>query len=404
MDHQLIRDIKTALAWSRPSSTPSRFLRGTLPDSGICPRVLTPTRFLDLIMRRSLVSPQMRCFQNESELHPNSLLQMNTTRRGQVTPMVDMRRLAGLLQSGCTLVLDAVNHFDPTLEVACRAFQWWLRAPVQANVYLTTGDAAGFSLHWDDHDVIVLQLAGDKEWEVRGPSRRAPMYRDAAPNTEPPKDIVWSGTVNTGDVLYIPRGHWHRASRTSRGDGFSLHATFGFTRRTGVDWLAWLADQSRREEVFREDLNQRGEDPKEHQNDGEKIIVAASRLLTSHPPAHYLESVAHATSAGRYVSTAGIFGPPSAVVCVTDFPPQIETQGDTVAVATAEKRIVFTRKALPALGLLLSGNPVCLDYVSSAAGIDGARLGEILVREGICAELTPELFSGYTGLTTDGKL
>ncbi|WP_250284633.1 cupin domain-containing protein, partial [Frankia sp. CiP1_Cm_nod2] len=306
-------------------------------------------------------------------------------------------------QSGCTLVLDAVNHFDSTLEVACRAFQWWLRTPVQVNVYLTTGDAAGFSLHWDDHDVIVVQLAGDKEWEVRGPSRRAPMYRDAAPNVGPPEDVAWSGAVKAGDVLHIPRGHWHRASRTGKGDGFSLHATFGFTKRTGVDWLAWLVDQSRKEQVFREDLNQSGEGQKERLNEDEALINAASSLLTSHPPAQYLASVAHATSPGRHVSTVGIFGPLSAVVCVTDFPPRIEIQGDTVTVATAEKRIIFTRKAMPAIKLLLSGNPVRLNYVSSETGVDGERLGEVLVREGICAELTPELSSGYIGPTTDDK-
>nr|WP_284346973.1 cupin domain-containing protein [Frankia sp. Cppng1_Ct_nod] len=307
------------------------------------------------------------------------------------------------MQSGCTVVLDAVNHFDSTLEVACRAFQWWLRAPVQANAYLTTGDAAGFSLHWDDHDVIVVQLAGDKDWEIRGPSRSSPMYRDAAPNVEPPEEIVWSGVVKSGDVLHIPRGHWHRANRAGRSDGFSLHATFGFTNRTGVDWLAWLADQSRREEVFREDLNRQENDQNEHQREHETLIIAASRLLTSYPPAHYVASVAHATSPGRHVSTAGVFGPPSAVVCVTDFPPRIEARGDTATVTTTEKRIIFTRKAVSALELLLSGDPVRLDYVSSEAGVDGERLGEILVREGICAELTPELFSGYIGLTTDDK-
>ncbi|WP_370652673.1 JmjC domain-containing protein [Frankia sp. Cj5] len=403
MDHQLIRDVKTALAWSGPSSTPSRFLRGTLPNPELCPRLITPTGFLDLIMRRSLVSPQIRCFQDESELHPNSLLQLNRTRRGQVTPMVDMRRLAQLMQSGCTVVLDAVNHFDSTLEVACRAFQWWLRAPVQVNIYLTTGDAAGFSLHWDDHDVIVVQLAGEKEWEIRGPSRSAPMYRDAAPNVEPPQDIMWSGAAMAGDVLHIPRGHWHRASRTGKGDGFSLHATFGFTKRTGVDWLAWLADQARREQVFREDLNQPGEDRKERHSEDNALLDAASRLLTSYPPTNYSASATHAASPGRHVSTAGIFGPLSAVVCVTDFPPRIETRGDTATVATADKRITFTRKATPALKLLLSGNPVRLDYVSSDTGVDGEHLGEVLVREGICAELTMELFSGYIGLTTDDK-
>lgn len=78
-----------------------------------------------------------------------------------------------------------------------------LSAP-QVNTYLTTNDAAGFNLHWDDHDVIIVQLGGEKSWEVRGLSRPAPMYRDAERNDEPSEEIVWSGTLTAGDVMHIP--------------------------------------------------------------------------------------------------------------------------------------------------------------------------------------------------------
>ncbi|MGH3620375.1 MAG: JmjC domain-containing protein [Sciscionella sp.] len=140
--------------------------------------------------------------------------------------------------------MDQSNAYDPTMEVACRALQWWSRETVQVNIYLTTGDAAGFDLHWDDHDVIIVQLAGEKTWEVRGLSRPVPMFRDAVPNYEPSEEIVWAGVMNTGDMMHIPRGYWHQATRQDRGDGFSLHVTFGFHKQTGVNWLTWLADQA----------------------------------------------------------------------------------------------------------------------------------------------------------------
>ncbi len=56
--------------------------------------------------------------------------------------------------------------------------------------------------------------------------------------------------------MHIPRGWWHQATRTGQGSGFSLHATFGLTRRTGIDWLTWIADQARADELFRHDLDQ----------------------------------------------------------------------------------------------------------------------------------------------------
>jgi hypothetical protein len=40
--------------------------------------------------------------------------------------------------------------------------QWWARELGQVNAFLTTGEAAAFRLHWDDHDVVIVQVAGEK--------------------------------------------------------------------------------------------------------------------------------------------------------------------------------------------------------------------------------------------------
>jgi hypothetical protein len=213
MEHRLITAMEAALGWKDSSPLGGDFARGSIDDPALPERILTPNRLLDLAMRRSLSNPQVRCFQNGEELHPNAYLTDEVTLRGQSLRMVDTHRLGILLRQGATLVLDQVNTFDPTMEVTCRALQWWSRERVQVNAYLTTNDASGFRLHWDDHDVLIVQLAGEKQWEVRGPSRTAPLYRDADRNDRPSNDIVWAGTMRTGDVMHIPRGYWHQATR-----------------------------------------------------------------------------------------------------------------------------------------------------------------------------------------------
>ncbi|MEU3684550.1 cupin domain-containing protein [Streptomyces sp. H23] len=394
MEHRLIDAIETALGWSGAEGLGKAFARGSVDDYELVSRLMNPNRLLDIAMRRSLNRPQLRCFQSGEEVHPAIYYTDSVSPRGQSIPMVNMRSLGRLLREGATLILDQANVFDPTMEVACRALQWWSHERVQVNAYLTTNDAAGFPLHWDDHDVVIVQLAGEKQWEVRTTSRVAPMYRDADPNDIPSDEVVWSGLLKTGDIMHIPRGHWHQATRTGSGSGKSLHVTFGITQRTGASWLAWLADWCREREIFRHDLDRR------NGPDSESLALAVTTLAGERSPADFLSVYEQETTLPRHVPYLGILGPLGGVVCTTHFPPRILENGGTVDVLAAGKKLTFTAKALPALRVLLSGRPVLLDRAVAIVGAESAELADILVEEELCAVLTPELSSGYTGLVT----
>ncbi|MYR36714.1 cupin [Streptomyces sp. SID4944] len=392
MEHRLIGAIERALEWNGPEEIGKSFAHGNMEDPALVSRVLTPNRLLDITMRRSLERPQFRCFQKGDEVHPAVYYTDSVSPRGQSIPMVNMRSLGRLLDEGATLILDQANVFDPTMEVACRALQWWSHERVQVNAYLTTNEAAGFPLHWDDHDVVIVQLAGEKEWEVRGASRPVPMYRDADPNTTPTDEIVWAGVMRTGDVMHIPRGHWHQATRTASGSGRSLHVTFGITKRTGASWLAWLGDWCREQEIFRRDLD------RQDRTGAMDLAEAAARLIDERPPADYLTAYEQATALPRHVPYLDILAPLDAVVCTTHFPPRIHENRETVTVVASGKRLTLAAEAAPALRLLLSGRPVPLERAAGLVGVEVAEVAEILVKEELCAVLTSELSSGYTGL------
>lgn len=400
MDHYLVRSIEQALGWTGAGALGDKFARGHVADPEFGARLLTPQKLLDVIMRRSLAPPQLRCFQNGSELHPDAYLTQQVTRRGQTIPIANMDRLSQLLKAGCTVVLDALDSFDPTMEVACRALQWWTREATQVNTYLTTSNADGFSLHWDDHDVVIVQVAGEKSWEVRGSSRPAPMYRDAEPNDEPSAEIVWKGTMRAGDVMHIPRGYWHQATRSDLGEGFSLHMTFGFVMRTGVDWLSWVADRSRRDVLFRQDLVRGAGDESSRQRQG--LVGGTFQLLADHSVEQFLAARERERQPPRHVATCGVFGAPEAIVCVADFPPHVERVEDVVHVVAAGKRVTFAKRAEPALTMLLSGRPVELAKVTADTGVDAGVLAATLIKEGVCAEMTEALSSAFTGLVPTG--
>ncbi|MFJ4680910.1 JmjC domain-containing protein [Kitasatospora sp. NPDC088783] len=394
MEHRLVTAIETALSWNSSEPIGTGFALGRIEDDSLLSRILTPNKLLDIAMRRSLNRPQFRAFQKGEEVHPAVYFTDTVSPRGQSVPMTNMHRLGDLLRDGATLIMDQVNVFDPTMEATCRALQWWAHERVQVNAYLTTNDSSGFPLHWDDHDVIIVQLSGEKDWEVRDTSRTAPMYRDADPNNTPSDIVIFNGTLRAGDVMHIPRGHWHQATRTGSGTGHSLHATFGITKRTGASWMAWLADWCREQEIFRHDLDRAG-------SGSGALVEAATRLVGRRGPEDFLTAYEQRTTPGRHVPFLGIFGPLDTVVCTAHFPPGITERGNAVQVTAAGKRLTFAAKALPALRLLLSGRPVPLAQAAATAGDEIHEVAEILIKEELCAPLTDELSSGYTGLVTD---
>lgn len=392
MEHRLVTAMEKALGWDGPGSVGTAFARGSLDDPELLTRLMTPYRLLETIQRRHLSSPQVRCYAQGQEIHPSGYLSTAVNRRRQAVEQADMAALGSILNNGGTVVLDSVDTFDPTLEVVCRALGWWSRELVSVNCYLAVGETPGFHLHWDDHDVIAVQISGEKSWEVREPSRPVPMYRDAEQNLEPSEDVVWAGTMSAGDVMHVPRGWWHTATRVGSGNrGHSLHATFGITKRTGVTWANYLSDVARAHEVFRTDV-----ESDQGPVADERLVAELVGLVVANPPSDYLAQLRSKTPPQRHMPFVAAFGALSDlhVVAVTEFPPDIVATGSAVRVTAGGKRLTFHPRAERALRLLLSGHPV---HLGAETG-DLAAVAAHLIEEGLCAPLTEGLSSGYTGL------
>lgn len=177
--------------------------------------------------------------------------QINRRKSGQPIPRLDAAGLTHELREGATLVLDAVDELHPPIRLLAESLERVFRVRVQVNAYAGWRTSHGFDLHWDDHDVFVLQIAGRKEWKVYGMTRKYPLARDVEPTVEPPSEVLWEGLLQAGDLLYIPRGWWHVATPL---DEPTLHLTVGVNNLTGADLLSWFADRMRAVEDVRRDL------------------------------------------------------------------------------------------------------------------------------------------------------
>ncbi|CAH0189553.1 cupin domain-containing protein [Roseomonas sp. CECT 9278] len=141
---------------------------------------------------------------------------------------VDLPRLLARHDDGASLVVSQFHEVHPPLARFCRGLEKAFLHGVQANIYLTPPGAQGFRVHFDTHDVLVLQVSGRKAWRVwdaipyAAPTRHTPWHNNAAPEGEPHALLM-----APGDALYLPRGVLHEAM-VQDGAEPSLHVTVGF--------------------------------------------------------------------------------------------------------------------------------------------------------------------------------
>jgi len=175
--------------------------------------------------------------------------------RGLDAYALNLEALYAQLREGATLVLDAVDEANPGLARLCADLARCFLTHAQANAYASFGATYGFGLHWDNHDVIVLQVAGRKNWRVFPPTLERPLAHDEQNDRRPIGVPSWEGELRAGDLLYLPRGWWH----APRGIGEpSLHLTFALPLPTGLDVLDWLLQRAARvSPIVRQDLPSR---------------------------------------------------------------------------------------------------------------------------------------------------
>jgi bifunctional lysine-specific demethylase and histidyl-hydroxylase MINA len=118
------------------------------------------------------------------------------------------------------------------LDALARALEMLLHAPVTASAFWSRGGMRA-PVHYDDHDLIVVQLRGSKRWYVSsGPSELNNTWKSIP---EGPLELGPHHTIDLrpGDLIYFPRGTLHTVDALHPGaDGESLHLSIGFTPLT----------------------------------------------------------------------------------------------------------------------------------------------------------------------------
>ena len=161
----------------------------------------------------------------------------------------DPRRVFEEFDRGATIVLQGLQRYWPPLTRFCRSLELELTHAVQANAYVTPARSRGLGVHYDTHDVFVLQLAGRKAWEVYPPVLPDPLPTQPwSADRGAPGAPCLSAELRAGDCLYIPRGYLHSAHAQQE---LSAHLTVGVPTQTWHDVAKVLVAETAGEAWFR---------------------------------------------------------------------------------------------------------------------------------------------------------
>jgi len=145
------------------------------------------------------------------------------------------------LKEGGTVVLNRIELVSPQVKALCLSAGQFVGAQTTANAYAAFGPEPATNVHWDTHDVLVMQLKGRKRWRIYEPTHPLPVVNQISNER---KDELTDAPVmdlelEQGSCLYVPRGWWHKVEPVVGYD--TIHLAVAIHVPLILDYLIWAA-------------------------------------------------------------------------------------------------------------------------------------------------------------------
>jgi len=160
--------------------------------------------------------------------------------------MVNPARLVGVLGEGVTAQLAHVDELHEPTGALCADLERVFGGRAKADLFCSHGRVSGLGPHFDNPELIVVQVHGSKLWRFHRPDTEHPQrglldeHRALEEGRRHPAGEV---VLTPGEAFFLPQGWWHEAVAEG---GPSAHVTFGITRPTAneaverlVRWGRW---------------------------------------------------------------------------------------------------------------------------------------------------------------------
>ena len=129
--------------------------------------------------------------------------------------------LEGYIREGGSAVISMVEPETNDYYDLKQSLEASVGHQLSFNIYHSGPNGTALLPHYDSYDVFVLQLEGQKTWDIE--------LSSSLDNTENEKDEAvepYALTLHPGDLLYMPQGVVHSA-KTATGFASTTHLTIG---------------------------------------------------------------------------------------------------------------------------------------------------------------------------------
>ena len=172
-------------------------------------------------------------------------------------------RVAEFVRRGAAIVCNEVDNVAPGINAVAGVIERELVGKVQSNLYCTWAARQAFKSHFDVHDVFALHLEGTKAWNVYQGRAEYPINHPAfqhlgqAHHDRARGALAIEVTMESGDLLYLPRGQYHDALASSDA---SVHVTMSTTMPIGLELISLLYEAAIGDPLFRQNLPRASDD------------------------------------------------------------------------------------------------------------------------------------------------
>jgi bifunctional lysine-specific demethylase and histidyl-hydroxylase NO66 len=194
---------------------------------------------------------KLKLIKDSEPLDPAQYLQITNSGAIATEAAPIAARIYEHFQEGATISISSLQEYWPPLATFCRALELFFTHPVQANAYATPRHSQGSGLHYDTHDVFVLQVSGRKDWRVHEPIVVHPLPSQVVQPVSQVTKPLLQIELCPGDVLYVPHGFLHSAKTT---DDVSIHVTIGVLCYTWHDMISEMVAHALNHAPFRQPL------------------------------------------------------------------------------------------------------------------------------------------------------